>query len=153
MSCLTKAEEPSLPNYLPIAGGRIIGFIPFPRGLVLREKQSISSRIWIRVVVFISYDDNHYTTGTSWFIFFVCYIYILLLFFFVMLYLYIIIIFLYVIFIYYYFFCMLYRMGKARYFVNVFIYPFLAQILGSPLTSIMLVWWCHIFTISISRSP
>ena len=36
-SCLTKAtEEPSLP-YLPIAGGRIIGFIPFPRVLVLCE--------------------------------------------------------------------------------------------------------------------
>ena len=26
--------------------------------------QSISSRIWTRVVVSISYDDNHYTTGT-----------------------------------------------------------------------------------------
>ena len=30
-SYLTKAEEPSLSYYLPIAGGRIIGFIPFPR--------------------------------------------------------------------------------------------------------------------------
>ena len=29
-SCLAKAEEISLPYYLPIAGGRIIGFIPFP---------------------------------------------------------------------------------------------------------------------------
>ena len=29
-----KAEEPSLPYYLPIAGRRIIGFIPFPRVLV-----------------------------------------------------------------------------------------------------------------------
>ena len=29
-SCLTNAEEPSLSYYLPIAGGRIIGFIPFP---------------------------------------------------------------------------------------------------------------------------
>ena len=29
-SCLTKAEEPSLPYYLPIAGGCIIGFISFP---------------------------------------------------------------------------------------------------------------------------
>ena len=29
-SCLTKAEEPSLSYYLPITGGRIIGFIPFP---------------------------------------------------------------------------------------------------------------------------
>ena len=64
-SCLTKAEEPSLPYYLPIAGGRIIGFIPFSRVLVLCEMQSVSSRIWTRVTVSISYDDNHYTTGTS----------------------------------------------------------------------------------------
>ena len=27
--------------------------------------QSVSSRIWTGVAVFISYDDNHYTTGTS----------------------------------------------------------------------------------------
>ena len=27
--------------------------------------QSVSSRVWTRVAVFISYDDNHYTTGTS----------------------------------------------------------------------------------------
>ena len=33
--------------------------------LVLREMQSVSSRIWTRVVVSISYDDNHYTTSTS----------------------------------------------------------------------------------------
>ena len=43
-SCPTKAEEPSLSYYLPIAGGRIIGFIPFPRVLVLCEMQSVSSR-------------------------------------------------------------------------------------------------------------
>ena len=48
-SCLTKAEEPSPSYYLPIAGGRIIGFIPFPRALVLCEMQSVSSRIWTRV--------------------------------------------------------------------------------------------------------
>ena len=64
-SCLTKAEEPSLPYYLPIAGGRIIGFIPFPRVLVLCEMQSISSWIWTHGTVSIPYDDNHYTTGTS----------------------------------------------------------------------------------------
>ena len=64
-SCLTKAEEPSLSYYLPIAGGRIIGFIPFPRVLVLREMQSVSSRIWTRMAVFFSYGDNDYTTGTS----------------------------------------------------------------------------------------
>ena len=64
-SCLTEAEEPSLSYYLPIAGGRIIGFIPFQRVLVLCEMQSVSFRIWNRVAVSISYDDNHYTTGTS----------------------------------------------------------------------------------------
>ena len=55
------------PTILPIAGGRIIGFIPFPRILVQCEMQSISSRIWTRVAVSISYDDNHYTTDTSLF--------------------------------------------------------------------------------------
>ena len=64
-SCLTKAEEPNLPYYLPIAGGRIIGFIPFPRVLVLCEMQWVSFRIWNRVAVYNSYDDNNYTTGTS----------------------------------------------------------------------------------------
>ena len=29
--------------------------------------QSVSSRIWTRVAVSISYDDNHYTTGTSFY--------------------------------------------------------------------------------------
>ena len=61
----TRAEELSLPYYLPIAGRRIIGFIPFPRVLVLCEMQSVSFRIWTRVAVSISYDDNHYTRGTS----------------------------------------------------------------------------------------
>ena len=64
-SCLTKAEELSLPYYLPIAGGRIIGFIPFPRVLVLCEMQSVLSRNWTRIAVSISCDDNHYTMGTS----------------------------------------------------------------------------------------
>ena len=27
--------------------------------------QSVSSRIWTRIAVSISYDDNHYTTGTT----------------------------------------------------------------------------------------
>ena len=31
------------------------------------EMQSVSSRIWTRVAVFISYDDNNYITGTSFF--------------------------------------------------------------------------------------
>ena len=57
-SCFTKAKEPSLSYYLPITGGRIIGFIPFLRVLVLCEMQSFSSRIWTRVAVSISYDHN-----------------------------------------------------------------------------------------------
>ena len=52
-SCLTKAEEPHLPYYLSIAGGRIIGLIPFPRVLVLCEMQSVSSRFWTRVAASI----------------------------------------------------------------------------------------------------
>ena len=32
---------------------------------MLCEMQSVSSRIWTRVAVSISYDDNHYTTGTA----------------------------------------------------------------------------------------
>ena len=43
--CLTKAKNPSLPNYSPIAGGRIIGFVPFPMVLVLCEMQSASPKI------------------------------------------------------------------------------------------------------------
>ena len=45
ISCPTKAEESSLPCYLPIVGVRTIGFIPFPR--VLCEMPSVSSRIWL----------------------------------------------------------------------------------------------------------
>ena len=53
-SCFTKALEHSLSYYLPRAGGKIIGFIPFPRVLVLWEIQSVSSRIWTRVAVSIT---------------------------------------------------------------------------------------------------
>ena len=57
--------SPRLKNLVcPTIVGRIIGFIPFPRVLVLCEMQPISSRIWTRVAVYISRDDNHYTTGT-----------------------------------------------------------------------------------------
>ena len=50
------------PTILPIAGGRIIGFIPFPGVFVQCEMQSVLSRIWTRVAVSSSYDDNHYTS-------------------------------------------------------------------------------------------
>ena len=55
----------SLSYYLPIAKEIINGFISYPRVLVLCELQSVSSRIWTRVAMSISYDDNHYTTPRS----------------------------------------------------------------------------------------
>ena len=62
--CLRLKVDWSLPYYLLIAGERIRGFIPFQRVLVHCEMQSGSSRIWTRIAVSISYDDNHYNTGT-----------------------------------------------------------------------------------------
>ena len=59
-SCLTSSSY-----NIPIAGGRITGFIPFPRVLELCEMQSGLTRIWTRVAVSISFDYNHYTTGNS----------------------------------------------------------------------------------------
>ena len=64
-SCLIEAEEHSLPYYLAIACGRIIGFIPFPRVLVLCEMHSVSSRIWTCITCPFPTIINHYTTGTS----------------------------------------------------------------------------------------
>ena len=61
--CYTKAEEPSLPYFSTIAGGRIAGFIPFPRLLERCEMQTVLSRIWTQVTISISYDCNHYTCG------------------------------------------------------------------------------------------
>ena len=58
-------EEPSLPYYFPIAGGIIVGFIPFPGIQMLCEMQLALSRIWTRVTVSISYSDNHQTISTS----------------------------------------------------------------------------------------
>ena len=58
-SCLRKKSA------LLFTEGRIIGFIPSLRVLVLCEMQLVSVRIWTRVAVSISYDGNHYTTGTS----------------------------------------------------------------------------------------
>ena len=60
----SKIKELSLTNYFPIAAGRIVRVIPFPRVFLLCEKKTVSSRIWTRITVFIFYVDNHYTTST-----------------------------------------------------------------------------------------
>ena len=44
---------------------RIIWLLLFPRVLLLCEMQSASPRIWTHIVVYIFYDDNHYTTSIS----------------------------------------------------------------------------------------
>ena len=63
--CQNKVKEPTLPYYFHLTGGRIVGFIPFPRVLVVWEMQTSFSRIWTRVIVSISYNDIHYITSAS----------------------------------------------------------------------------------------
>ena len=58
----TKVKEPSLLDYLPIAGERIIGFIPFPRVLALWEMQTASPGFELE---YISYNNNHYTMSAT----------------------------------------------------------------------------------------
>ena len=58
-SCQSKVKKPSLTYYSSIAEGRIIEFMPFPRVLALCEMQTASARVWTRVAVSISNDDNH----------------------------------------------------------------------------------------------
>ena len=60
--CLANTVESSLPNYLPIAGGRREDWImPFQMTLAQGETLATTSRIWTEVTDFISYDDNRYT--------------------------------------------------------------------------------------------
>ena len=61
--CHAKTKEFSLSYYLFITRGRIVGFILFPRVFALFEIQTASSRIRTWVSVFISNNDNHYSTG------------------------------------------------------------------------------------------
>ena len=56
-----QALRASLPYYLSIAGRRIVGFIPFPKVLVLSEMQKASSSIWTLVALSISFYGNDYT--------------------------------------------------------------------------------------------
>ena len=63
--CLIKTKETYLSYYLPLVGVRMRGFIHFSRELVISEMHWASFRIWTRVAISISYDDNHYTTETS----------------------------------------------------------------------------------------
>ena len=57
--CHIKAKEPSLDYSLPIPGGRIVGFISFPKFLALPDLQSCSEY----ELGLISYDANYYTSN------------------------------------------------------------------------------------------
>ena len=48
-----EAKEPNLLYYLPIAGERTDGFMPFPKILMWSEKQITSSRIWTQIGDFL----------------------------------------------------------------------------------------------------
>ena len=61
----TKIKKNSLSYNLPIARGRMAGFVIFPKVLALYEMQATLSRIWTQVAVSISFNNNHYTTNTS----------------------------------------------------------------------------------------
>ena len=59
-------KELSLPYYFPIAGRRVVEFMPSPRVLVLWETQTALSRIWTLVIVSISYVNNYHSLSTSY---------------------------------------------------------------------------------------
>ena len=56
-----RLKKPVCPTIYPL---RIIGFIPFPRVLVLCEMQLAWSKFELVSPCPFSYDDNHYTTAT-----------------------------------------------------------------------------------------
>ena len=63
MGFSSQNEWASLPYYLPMSGGRVVGCIHFLKVLVLCEMQTTSSSVWIRVADFISTNTskNSYT--------------------------------------------------------------------------------------------
>ena len=61
--CLTKGKEPSLLYYLPIAGGRIIEFIPFPKVLGHMKCNQPCPGFELGSPCPFPYDGNNYTTG------------------------------------------------------------------------------------------
>ena len=61
--CHTKVKEASLPYYLPMVGGGIVRFTPFPRLLTLCEMQTPSLEFELGLPCPFSYDGNHYTSN------------------------------------------------------------------------------------------
>ena len=56
----------NLTIYLPGTEVRIVGCIPLRRVLAQHEIQTTSTSIRTQITPTIAYDDNHYTTSTSY---------------------------------------------------------------------------------------
>ena len=67
--CQLTIKEPSLPYYLLRVGGRLVGFIHFPRVKGLYEMQTASFKIWTWVVISIFYVKKLDTTNSIIFVF------------------------------------------------------------------------------------
>ena len=64
LSC-KQSKDSGLPCYLLISGGRIVGFIAFPKISAWFEMQTVSFRIWTWVAEFISNGNYCYATCVS----------------------------------------------------------------------------------------
>ena len=62
---IPRLKKPIKPYCLLIAGGRVVGILPFPRVSALCKMLTAMSRIRTLITMSISYDNNHYTTNTS----------------------------------------------------------------------------------------
>ena len=72
IGCYAKAKKPCVPYFLPIAGGRIVGFIPFPRVLALHGMQRASSCILNSDHRVLSLNEIHYIESASYAYMYVC---------------------------------------------------------------------------------
>ena len=63
IGCYTKVKDPCLPHHWPIAVERILEFILLPSVFVLWEIQTTFTKTCTWVTVFISNDDDSYSTG------------------------------------------------------------------------------------------
>ena len=63
--CLTKVKQPSLSNYISIAGERTDRLIDFSQTLIHCKMQMVSARNWTQVSPSISYNNNLFATHAS----------------------------------------------------------------------------------------
>ena len=62
---IPRLESQFFSTIISLARGIIVRCIPLLKVLALWRKEKGSYKIWTRVALLISYDDNHYTTSTT----------------------------------------------------------------------------------------